>query len=168
LGSEIVFKGEIITSAVVFLGSLYLYLEAMKFEGHDVYGKLGPAYWPKFLLICLMALSVLVAWDAFRERKKGDSEKKEPSKGESGKVRFFSAIGLIVLYFILLQIFGFILLTPFFLMAFMTLLGERKKSWILGISLGITILIVWVFTKAMYVPLPRGQWIFLDFSHLFY
>jgi putative tricarboxylic transport membrane protein len=163
-----VFRGEIITTAVVFLGSLYLYFEAIKFEGHEVYGKLGPAYWPKFLLICLMALSVLVAVDAFRERKKRTSEKEETSKGDIGKVRFFLAIGLIVLYFILMQIFGFILLTPFFLIAFMTLLGERKKTWILGISIGITTLIVWVFTKAMYVPLPRGQWIFLDFSHLFY
>jgi hypothetical protein len=77
-------------------------------------------------------------------------------------------MGLIVLYFVLMQIFGFILLTPFFLIAFMTLLGERKKAWIFGVSIGMTILIVWAFTKAMYVPLPRGQWIFLDFSHLFY
>jgi hypothetical protein len=163
-----VFRGEIITTAVVFLGSLYLYFEALKFEGHKVYGKLGPAYWPKFLLICLMALSVLVAVDVFRKRKKGDSEKEETSTGDSGKLRFFFAIGLIVLYFVLMQIFGFILLTPFFLIAFMTLLGERKKAWIFGVSIGMTILIVWVFTKAMYVPLPRGQWIFLDFSHLFY
>ncbi|MDI7261892.1 MAG: tripartite tricarboxylate transporter TctB family protein [Thermodesulfobacteriota bacterium] len=162
------FKGEIITSAVVFFGALYLYFESMKFEGHEVYGKLGPAYWPKFLLICLMALSFLVAVDAFRERKKRDSEKEETSKADSGKVRFFFAIGFIVLYLILMQIFGFIILTPLFLIAFMYLLGERKKIWIFGVPIGITVLIVWVFTKAMYVPLPRGQSIFLDFSHLFY
>ena len=60
------FKGEILISAVVFLGSLYLYFESMKFEGHEVYGKLGPAYWPKFLLICLMVLSFLVDVDAIR------------------------------------------------------------------------------------------------------
>lgn len=162
------FKGEIIISAVIFLGSLYLYVESMKFEGLDVYGKLGPAYWPKFLLICLMALSFLVAVDAFRERKKRDSEKEETSKADSGKVRFFFAIGFIVLYLILMQIFGFIILTPLFLIAFMYLLGERKKIWIFGVPIGITVLIVWVFTKAMYVPLPRGQSIFLDFSHLFY
>jgi putative tricarboxylic transport membrane protein len=163
-----VFKGELTISVVVFLGSLYLYFESMKFEGLEIYGKLGPAYWPKFLLICLMGLSVLVAVDAFRERKKGDSENEETSKADSGKVRFFLAIGFIVLYFILMQIFGFIILTPFFMIAFMVLLGERKKIWIFGVSIGMTILIVYAFTKAMYVPLPRGQWIFLKFSHLFY
>jgi hypothetical protein len=163
-----VFKGEIITSAVVFFAALYLFFESIKFEGHEVYGKLGPAYWPKFLLICLMGLSFLVAVDAFRERKKEEVEKGKTSKFDSGKVRLFLAIGFIILYFILMQIFGFIILTPLFLIAFMYLLGERKKIWIFGVPIGITVLIVWVFTKVMYVPLPRGQSIFLDFSHLFY
>jgi len=163
-----VFKGEIIISAVVFFGSLYLYFESMKFEGLDVYGKLGPSYWPKFLLICMMALSFLVAVDAIRERKKGDSEKAETSKADSGKVRFLFGVGFIVLYLILMQIFGFIILTPIFMIAFMYLLGERKKIWIFVVSIGITIIIIFAFTKAMYVPLPRGKWIFLDFSHLFY
>jgi putative tricarboxylic transport membrane protein len=163
-----VFRGELVISVVIFLGSLFLYFESMKFEGLEIYGKLGPAYWPKFLLICLMSLSVLVAVDAFRERKKKDSEKKETSEPDSGKVRFFFAIGFILLYFILMQIFGFIILTPFFMIAFMYLLGERKKIWIFGVSIGMTVLIVYAFTKAMYVPLPRGEWIFLKFSHLFY
>jgi 4-amino-4-deoxy-L-arabinose transferase-like glycosyltransferase len=162
------FKGEIIISAVVFLGSLYLYFESTKFQGHEVYGKLGPAYWPKFLLICMMVLSVLVAVDAFRERKKGDPGVKEALKFNSGKLRFLLAIGFIVAYFILMKIFGFIALTPIFLLAFMYLLGEKKKIWMLIIAFGMTALIVWVFTKAMYVPLPRGVGIFLDFSHIFY
>lgn len=162
------FKGEILISVVVFFGSLYLYFEARKFEGHEVYGKLGPAYWPEFLLICLMVLSVLVAVDAFRERKKRDPEKEEGPKFDGGKARLLLAVGFIVSYFFLLKVFGFIILTPFFLIAFMVLLGERKKAWMLAISVGMTIVIVWAFTKAMYVPLPRGIGIFLDFSHIFY
>lgn len=170
--------GEIIISAVIFFGSVYGYFEATKFEGLEAYGKLGPAYWPKFLLISMMVLSILVAVDALRERKKGDSEKtnskKEyPGKNETfslpgGNVRFVLAIGFIVLYFILLQIIGFILLTPLFMIAFMVLLGERHSIWMIAVSIGITIIIVFAFTKAMYVPLPRGQWYFLRFSHLFY
>jgi hypothetical protein len=159
------FKGEIAISAVVFLGSLYLFFETLKFEGHQVYGKLGPAYWPRFLLICLMALSVGVVVDAFRERKREALEKKE---SDSGKARFFLAIALIVFYFLLIRFAGFVAITPLFLIAFMYLLGERSKIWILSVSIGITILIVLAFTKAMYVPLPRGQGIFLKFSQFFY
>jgi hypothetical protein len=162
------FKGEIAISAVVFLGSLYLFFETLKFEGHQVYGKLGPAYWPRFLLICLMGLSILVAIDTLRQRKKTDLEEKETAPFDSGKMRLVFAMGFIALYLILMQIFGFIILTPFFLVVFMLLLGEKSKTWMLVVPIGLTILIVWVFTKAMYVPLPRGQWIFLDFSHLFY
>ncbi len=161
------FKGEIITTATIFMGSLFLYWETFKFEGHEVYAKLGPSYWPKFLLILLMGLSVGVAVDAFRERKRGEAKEKT-LKLDKGRLRFFIAIGLITLYFVLLKIFGFILLTPFFLIAFMYLLEERKKVWMICISFGITLIIIYVFTKVMYVPLPRGIGIFLDFSHLFY
>lgn len=162
------FRGEIIISAVIFFGSLYLYFESMQFEGLAVYGKLGPSYWPKFLLVCLIGLSFLVAVDAFREKKKRSSEKVETSKVDSGNVRFLFAIGFIVLYLILMQVFGFILLTPFFMIAFMVLLGERSKIWIFSVAIGITFIIVFAFTKAMYVPLPRGQGIFLKFSQFFY
>lgn len=160
------FKGEIITSAIILIGSFFLYWETFKFKGHEVYAKLGPSYWPKFLLILLMGLSVLVAIDALRQRRKGERVKAEIQPLH--KVKFLTAIGFIVSYFILLNIFGFILLTPFFLVAFMYLLGERKWVWMIIISVGITLIIIYVFTKAMYVPLPRGKGIFLDFSHLFY
>ncbi len=162
------FKGDVIASAAIFLGSLYLFWETSTFEGHEVYAKLGPAYWPRFLLICLMGLSLLVALDAFKERKKGAPDKGEAAKPEGGKWRLWLAVALIVLYFLLMKVVGFIALTPFFLIAFMYLLGERKTAWMVGVSIGITVLIVYVFTKAMYVPLPRGTGIFLDFSHLFY
>lgn len=162
------FKGNIMISGVIFLGSLYLFFESMKFEGHEVYGKLGPAYWPKFLLICLMGLSFLLAVDAIRERKKPSGENTAGSTFDGGKVRLFLAVCFIALYFILMRMAGFIAITPFFLLAFMLLLGERNKVWMACISLGITALIVWVFTKAMYVPLPRGQGIFLQFSQFFY
>ncbi len=161
-------KGEIITCIMILIGSLFLYRETLKFEGHEVYAKLGPAYWPKFLLLLLMGLSVLVAIDAFRERRKGEKGGEKIPEPNKVKLRFLLAIGFILSYFYLLNIFGFILLTPFFLMAFMYLLGERKKIWMMIISVGITFLIIYVFTKAMYVPLPRGKGIFLDFSHLFY
>lgn len=162
------FRGEMIISAVIFVGSLYLYFESIKFEGHAVYGELGPAYWPKFLLICMMVLSFWVAIDAIRERRKRKPEEVEISKPHSGKTRFFLAVSFIVLYLILLKLVGFIAITPIFLFSFMYLLGERKKIWMIIVPIGMTILIVYAFTKVMYVPLPRGTGLFLKFSQFFY
>jgi hypothetical protein len=87
---------------------------------------------------------------------------------DRGKVRFFAAIGLGVAYLILLPVLGFIAITPVFMIAFMLLLGEKSKGWIIGVSIAMTAIIVVLFTKAMYVPLPRGVWLFREFSLLFY
>lgn len=163
------FKGEITICGVVFFSSLYLYTIAARYKGHEIYGKLGPGFWPKFILICLMILSLLVAVDAFRARKKSGGEKSsEITKSEVSRIRFLSVLILIIAYFFLLNIVGFVALTPFFLIAFMVLLGEKSWPWIIGLSIGMTVLIVLGFTQAMYVPLPRGVGIFHDFSVLFY
>ena len=163
------FKGEIAICAVVFFSSLYLYTIAAHYKGHEIYGKLGPGFWPKFLLICMMILSILVAVDAIRARKRAGREKpSEDVKSAGSRIRFFSALILIIAYLFLMNVIGFIALTPFFLIAFMVLLGEKSWFWMIILSVGMTILIILAFTQAMYVPLPRGVGIFHRFSVIFY
>ncbi len=163
------FKGEITICGVVFFFSLYLYTIAARYKGHEIYGKLGPGFWPKFILICLIVLSVLIAIDAFRVRKKSAGETpSEVTQSAGSRIRFFSALILIIAYFFLLNIVGFVALTPFFLIAFMVLLGEKSWPWMITLSIGMTVIILLAFTQAMYVPLPRGIGIFHKFSVLFY
>jgi putative tricarboxylic transport membrane protein len=163
------FKGEITICGVIFFASLYLYTIAASYKGHEIYGKLGPGFWPEFILIVMMILSLWIAVDAFRTRRKTAGEKSsEIVKTAGSRIRFFSALILIIAYFFLMNVIGFIALTPFFLIAFMILLGEKSWPWTIGLSIGMTILIVLAFTQAMYVPLPRGVGIFHDFSVLFY
>jgi putative tricarboxylic transport membrane protein len=164
-----VFKGEISICGVIFFASLYLYTIAASYEGNEIYGKLGPGFWPEFILICMMILSLLVAVDAFRARKKSTAEKQSDEvKSAGSRVRFFSTLILIIAYFFLMNVIGFIALTPFFLIAFMILLGEKSWPWMIILSVGMTIVIILAFTQAMYVPLPRGVGIFHDFSVIFY
>jgi hypothetical protein len=117
----------------------------------------------------MMTLSVWIAWDAFRARKKwGKGKDAEAQKRGGERIRFLAAFLLMVGYFFLLNIVGFVVLTPFFLVAFMILLGEKSWPWMIGLSLGMTALIVIAFTQAMYVPLPRGTGFFRAFSVFFY
>jgi putative tricarboxylic transport membrane protein len=163
------FKGEITICGVVFFASLYLYTIAAGYKGHEIYGKLGPGFWPGFILITMMVLSLWIAVDAFRSRKKAAGDKSgAAAKSAVSRIRFFLALTLIIAYLVLLNVVGFIALTPFFLIAFMVLLGEKSWPWMIGLSIGMTIIIVLAFTQAMYVPLPRGIGIFHDFSVLFY
>lgn len=163
-----ILKGDIIICAVVFLGSIILFLETGKFEGLEAYGKLGPAYWPRFLLFCMMALSAIIVVETIQKVRKGILKAGPRVRFDSGTLRLCLAVFLIILYLSLMNIVGFLMLTPFLMMAFMYLLGERSKGWIFSISFGMTIVIMLVFTKAMYVPLPRGIGLFLSISHLFY
>lgn len=161
-------KGEIIISLITIIGALYLYHETGKFGTLEAYGELGPSYWPKFLLISLILLSFGVAVSVFRKVKRGVLPPGLSFRFDSGKLRFYTAAALIALYLVLMKTVGFLVLTPFVMIAFMYLLGEKKKVWIYSVPFVLTLVIVLLFTKAMYVPLPRGTGIFLTISHLIY
>jgi putative tricarboxylic transport membrane protein len=168
-GEDYMFKGEITICSVVFFISLYLFTVAAGYRGNEIYGKLGPGFWPKLILLCMMALSAWIAVDAFRARKiSGKAKNTVAGKRGVERIRFFSALLIMVGYFFLLNIVGFVALTPFFLVGFMILLGEKSWPWMVGLSVGMTALIVIAFTQAMYVPLPRGIGFFHTFSVLFY
>ncbi len=161
-------KADVVISMIVFVGSVFLFFEIKKIDSGDVYGQLGPAYWPKSILVMLMVLSVAVAFFSVRGVLKGTVPGVKPFHFTMANVRFFLAAGLIASYLTLLPYVGFLLLTPLQMIAFMYLLGERQKVWIFTLPFALTLGIVLLFTKAMYVPLPRGVGIFLDISHLLY
>ncbi|MBU2235144.1 MAG: tripartite tricarboxylate transporter TctB family protein [Proteobacteria bacterium] len=164
-------KGELVFSLLIFVGSLFLFWVTGSFqEGRTVLqdAQMGPAFWPRFILGCLIILSGIVSVGTIRKIAKEKAWGESLMTMDRGRVRFFAAIGLIVAYLFLLKITGFIITTPLFMIAFMLLLGEKSKGWILGVSVVMTGIIVVLFTKAMYVPLPRGVWLFREFSLLFF
>jgi len=165
-----VLKGELVFSLLIFLGSLFLYWVTGSFQERTVLqgAQMGPAFWPKFILGCLILLSGIVSVGTIRRIAKEKAWGESLMTMDRGKLRFFAAIGLSVAYLILLPVLGFIAITPVFMIAFMLLLGEKSKGWIIGVSIAMTAVIVVLFTKAMYVPLPRGMWLFREFSLLFY
>ncbi|MEW6333923.1 MAG: tripartite tricarboxylate transporter TctB family protein [Thermodesulfobacteriota bacterium] len=163
-------KSELIFSILIFVASLFLYWVTGSFgTGTTLQGaQMGPAFWPRLLLGALLLLSVIVSAGTIRRIAREKAWGESLLTMDRGKVRFFAAIGLGAAYLFLLPVLGFIAITPVFMIAFMLLLGEKSKGWILGVSVAMTAIIVILFTKAMYVPLPRGVWLFREFSLLFY
>ena len=163
-------KGELIFALLIFVVSLFLYWVTGSFGTGTVLqgSQMGPAFWPRLLLGALLLLSVVVSVGTIRKIAREKAWGESLLTMDRGKVRFFAAIGLGVAYLILLPVLGFIAITPVFMIAFMLLLGEKSKGWIIGVSIAMTAIIVVLFTKAMYVPLPRGVWLFREFSLLFY
>lgn len=163
-------KGELIFSILIFVASLLLFWATGSFEKQTVLqgAEMGPAFWPRFILGALILLAGIVSVGTIRKIIKEKAWGESLLTMDRGKVRFFAAIGLCIAYLVLLPIAGFIAITPFFMITFMVLLGEKSWGWILLISIAMTAIIVVLFTKAMYVPLPRGEWLFREFSLLFY
>lgn len=163
-------KGELIFALLIFVVSLFLYWVTGSFRTGTLLqgGQMGPAFWPRFILGALILLSGIVSVGMIRRIAKEKAWGESLMTMDRGKVRFFAATGLGVAYLALLPVLGFIAITPVFMIAFMLLLGEKSKGWILGVSIAMTAIIVVLFTKAMYVPLPRGVWLFREFSLLFY
>ncbi|MBC8441063.1 MAG: tripartite tricarboxylate transporter TctB family protein [Deltaproteobacteria bacterium] len=162
-------KSEVIISAICAAAALYLFFETQTFANIDVYGgKLGSDFWPRLILVSMMALSAGLAYNTIKDVLKGKIPEANNIKFSSANIRFIAAVALIATYLGLLPVIGFLVLTPVMMIAFMYLLGERSKAWIFSIPFVLTLGIVLVFTKLMYVPLPRGMGIFLKISHLLY
>jgi len=167
---KVVLKGELVFSLLIFVGALFLYWVTGSFSSASVMqgGQMGPSFWPRFLLGAILLFSGIVSLGLIRKIAKEKAWGETFMTLDRGKVRFFVAISLSVAYLIFLPLLGFIAITPVFMIAFMVLLGEKSKGWIVGVSIAMTAIIVVLFTKAMYVPLPRGVWLFREFSLLFY
>jgi putative tricarboxylic transport membrane protein len=165
-----VLKGDLIFSLIILLGSVLLYWVTGTFSKVTVLqgAQMGPTFWPRFILGSIILLSGIVSAGTIRRIIKEKVWSEALMTLDRGKIRFFAAIALCVSYLILLPVLGFILTTPVFMIVFMLLLGEKSKGWILSVSIAMTAVIVILFTKAMYVPLPRGAWLFREFSLLFY
>jgi len=50
----------------------------------------------------------------------------------------------------------------------MRIAGLKKKAHLLVISVLGTILLLYIFVKIVYLPLPKGQWFFTDFTIFLY
>lgn len=116
---------------------------------------IGPAAFPRWTAIILIALSGLVAWRGARTRRSG-----EPSETETARIDFLLWLGLLTLaYYLVMQFefMGFRWAT----VGYAFLLTMALTDWRLGalpaalfwaLSLGIGV--HWVFTRLLFVDLP--------------
>ncbi len=76
--------------------------------------------------------------------------------------------GLIFAFIWLMPRMGFLPSMVLFCVAFLLAVGERRWKVVVGIPTVMTALILYVFTRLLVVPLPRGRGFFLELSTFFY
>ena len=159
-------KGELAFSLLIFVVALFLFWETGSFAKPET--TMGPSFWPRIVLGVIIVLAGIASAGTIQAIARRGGWREPLMTMDRSKVRFFVAAGLGVAYLFLMPLVGFIFATPVFMIAFMLLLGEKSVGWMLGVSVAMTAVIVVLFTKAMYVPLPRGEGLFRQFSLLFY
>lgn len=126
--------------------------------------KVGDDLWPKIILtglIIAVGLSLFFGW---KKQARSAARVREPNESW---VRWGVIVGMSAVYAYMLQYIGFLVLTPFFMAAFMHILGLKKIPPLIGLSILLTAVFFFLFRKVLVVPLPLGLWFFKEFSLLF-
>jgi hypothetical protein len=153
--------GEIIVSLLILVTSCYLYIEAMRFREFRAYAEVGPDFWPKIVLILLIALSgALTVSNVIKWRK----SRGEVRDREEGWKRVLIAVFLLVVYIYFLKPLGFIVASPLFITGMMLLIMPKRKKVIPIVVACIMGIIYILFSRLLFVPLPKGFGVFHDIS----
>jgi len=91
----------------------------------------------------------------------GGAADTSPEKTISGvtiHLKRFATFGVPLLFLLMIPRMGYYVSAPFFITAFMLLLGERRLKHLIVTSLLIYGVTLFVFTKLLFVPLPEGSW----------
>jgi putative tricarboxylic transport membrane protein len=116
-------------------------------------GSLGPGFWPRLALLGLALACASKAAEEWRRGRARAAEARDPiSVG-----LLAGGIALIVLYTALTPLLGFPLTTAIFIAAFMALAGGRSVTGLVAAGVLGTVVLVYLFVKVVYLPLPKGD-----------
>lgn len=135
--------------------SVYVYVvsDAFKRVGEGL--SENPAYYPRILALLLALFSCGILIGAIRRRQAIVVKVNRELFGNIGKF-----LGILIFYILILKSVGFILSTVLFSFAMIWLLGSTRKQAAIY-ALPISLVVYFVFSYLLKVPLPKGILSFL-------
>ncbi len=125
----------------------------------DMY-KFGAYGWPRIIIavVFLAALGQLLQ-SLFKKNADGSrvTDVVSEERHEPLKPSMWLMLGIPLVYALTVESVGFYFSTPFFLIAYLYLTGERRWKLLISVSLGIYLFLSILFTKFLYVGLPTGN-----------
>lgn len=88
-------------------------------------------------------------------------------KSSSGKSLIMSVVFLTA-YLVLMEVIGFVISTFFFIFGSAKAMGYKRNIALVVFSLVLTVILIVVFGKVFFVPLPRGIGILKELSYFIY
>ncbi len=147
--------------------SIALYFQSRGLDEIAQPGQLGPSFWPRMILVGLaLACAAKLIVDACSAYTAVDTG--VTARPSISRTKLVASIGLILLYMILAPVIGFALATAGFITGFMWVSGSRSIPMIVGNVVVGTVLLLYIFVKFVYLPLPKGDWVFETFTLALY
>ncbi|MSP68353.1 MAG: tripartite tricarboxylate transporter TctB family protein [Alphaproteobacteria bacterium] len=126
----------------------------------------GAVGWPRGILLIMLLCAVLSFGFELAAQRRGQkltsvwySENEEGTDVSTGAtLRIVLTFAVPLGYLWLLPRTGYFVTTPLFLVCYMFLLGQRRPRHLIGTTLGIFAVLVLMFSKWLFIPLPTGNW----------
>jgi putative tricarboxylic transport membrane protein len=154
---------------LIFLIALCFYFLSGKIEVASMPGQLGPAFWPRVILVLLMISCGIKAAEILFAYKKVSTTEGEPSSTQATNfTKLAVLIALVIGVVVAMDKIGFLLSTFLFLILFLRVTGVRKTFRLIFIPVLGTVFLLFLFIKVVYLPLPKGAWFFDEVTIFLY
>ena len=168
-------KGPVIGNAVILVFFLFLFSQSFKLHEIRRFGEMGSGFWPILVLGLAVILSAILLLSSLQKGKeKGEEKSGEPPSPDSlaaGKrarnIVILSSLATLA-YIFAMQGVGFAIATVLYVLAFILILGERRKWVVIFSPLLVTVFILVVFSRIISIPFPKGIGVFADLSRFFF
>lgn len=151
--------------ALIFVVGAGLFAAAGRLPVVPVPGQLGPDFWPRLVLVGLMAACILKILEVARGKGAGPEA---AALAPLSRPKLVGGMAFVLAYPALAPLLGFPLTNFFFLLAFMRLAGTRRPLPLLVTALLGTVALLYLFVKVVYLPLPKGAGVMEDFTIFLY
>ena len=157
-------RGEFLIPLSFLIASAYLFYLAFEFRGAFVMIRqgVGPDFFPKVFTALMMFLGLWLIYKAVKRGGVSEFEK------VANPQNLWITLAFMIVYAFLLEIVGFVVLTPIWIAAYMFAIGMRRWKWLLGATVIFSVFLILVFPTLMLIPLPRGVGLFREISLLVY
>ncbi|XVH33348.1 tripartite tricarboxylate transporter TctB family protein (plasmid) [Haloferacaceae archaeon DSL9] len=166
---------DVLITSIIVLGALGFLIGTLQLEGvRSTSSDPGAAYWPRAVLVLLLAGGLLNLVQINRRRKEAGvslglkdlkgifTEEILPTPLTARDKQYFGAIVLITAYIAILDRIGFLVSTALFLFAFVWHQNYRSPLKATAFSILVTLVVFIVFRNFMNISLPYGIGVFRE------
>ncbi len=157
-----------VPEVLLLVAAVYLFVAADNFRQVGNPDQISPGFWPQVLCVGIAIGALVRIGQKFRARGRPIVGGAVAEAEEDVRMpRVALGIALVIGYIIGMLVFGYILATALFLIAFIYLGGQRKW-YVIPLGLVSSVVFAYVFLKIVYIALPSGIGVFDQLSVILY